>query len=424
LPRPGHLSRLLNLEPGELGKLAFLWLLYLLLSAAVQVGDGVTQTLFLKRIGVEFLPYMFVVKAALDVFVAMLYVPLASRLGHPATLTLILGLAAVGLLLLWWPAAAGAPLAYPALYALSESMATLLKIHWGVLLLDCYSQEQAARTFPLIYTGARAGAVAGGLLLTGLAHPIGPANLLPVGAAVYLGAAALSLLARRHATATDTEGALARESAAGRISHIRRGLSLGLRSPLLRAIALSTALMVLCRYGLRYRYSAAFAEAFNEADLAAFYGGYAAVANGVSILVQLVITSRLLVLAGVTQTNLIYALGILAVYLALGFWPGLISSILARAMETELKAAIKTPLSNLFYGALHPSQRAAGRAFVLGLGVPVSTVVASLVLIWPGGTGTIPLWGTALALLYVVASVAQNRSYNRTMAERDSAQGV
>lgn len=410
----GFIARLLNVEADQLGKLTFLWLLYLLFTAAFQLGDGVNQTLFLKRVGVQFLPYMFMIKAALDVVMAVVYVPLAARLGHSRTLKLILAGAGVGALALWFPARQGLGFSYPLLYGFIEAVGTLIKIHWGVLLLDCYSQQAARRAFPLIYTGARIGAVAGGLILGPLARPLGPANLLPVCGGLYLAASALALRVDRYlrpAAEAEPDRSLARESAAGRVTHLRQGLSVGLRHPLLRAIALSTAAMVLCRYGLRYIYSATFASSYGEAELAAFYGLYMAAANGASILVQVLVTSRLLVHAGVTVTNLLYALCVLGVYLTLGAWPGLVAAVVARLMENELKAAIKTPLSNLFYGALPPQQRAAGRAFNLGLVVPLFTVLASLVLASAAGVRAIPWWGTALAVLFVAGSAVQNRAY-------------
>jgi hypothetical protein len=419
---PGTLlGGLFNLEPGEGPRLAYLWLLYLLFTAAMQVGDGVNQTLFLKRVGVQYLPIMFAVKACLDLGVAFIYVPLAARIGHRWTLTLALVLGCLGTAILWLPASMGHPFTYPLLYGFIESLGTLLKIHWGVLLLDCFTREASRRTFPLVYTGSRLGAIVGGGVLTGLARRLGAPRLLLVSSNLFFGAAALSFglgrLMRGAPGAVPGDDPIeARESAAGRIVHVRRGISLGFRLPLLRAIAISTALMVLCRYGLRYRYSAAFAEAFQEAELAAFYGFYMVLANTGSIVVQSVVTSRLLVRAGITTTNLIYAICILAVYLGLGVWPGLLAAVLARLIESELKAAIKTPLSNLFYGAIPAGQRAAGRAFNLGLVVPISTVVTSLVLATPTGISAIPWWGTVLAVLYVAATLFQNRSYVTTLA--------
>jgi len=411
----GFLARLLNLEAAELGKLAFLWLLYLLFTAAYQLGDGINQTLFLKRVGVQFLPYMFALKAVLDVAVAVAYVPLAARLGNSRTLKLILLLAGVGALALWFPTRQGYGFSYPLLYGFVEAVGTLIKIHWGVLLLDCYSQQAARRAFPLVYTGARVGAMAGGMILGPLARPLGLPNLLTICGGLYLATAALALRVDGYLQPRredEHQRSLARESAAGRVIHLRQGLSVGLRLPLLRAIALSTAAMVLCRYGLRYIYSATFASAFGEAELAAFYGLYMAVANGASILVQGLVTSRLLIHAGVTVTNLIYALCVLGVYLTLGAWQGLAVAVVARLMENELKAAIKTPLSNLFYGALPPQQRAAGRAFNLGLVVPLFTVVASLILSSAAGVRAIPWWGSALAVLFVAGSLVQNRAYS------------
>jgi AAA family ATP:ADP antiporter len=325
-------------------------------------------------------------------------------------MTLGLALAGAGLLALWCPAREDISYAYMGLYAWNESTTTLLKIHWGVLLLDCFSGRDARRTFPFIYTGARLGAVLGGVVLTTLAHLLGAAHLLIVAGGLLLASALLSLGLTRIA-APAPESGLARESAAGRIAHIREGLALGLRVPLVRAIAVATLFMVICRYGLRYRYSATFAASFGEAELTAFYGSYKAIANAGSIVVQLVITSRLLVYAGITLTNLSYSVCIFSAFIGLSALQGITTAVAARLVDYELKAAIKTPLSNLFYGALPSEQRPAGRAFVLGLVVPVATVGASLVLNLEAGVRTITTWGPVLAVLYLVSTLWQNRTY-------------
>jgi hypothetical protein len=193
---------------------------------------------------------------------------------------------------------------------------------------------------------------------------------------------------------------------------IRAGLGAALRSPLLRAIALATALMVVCRYGLRYAYGASFASALGEHELASFLGRYLLLANLGSVLIQSTLLSRLLARVGVTLMNLGYSICACLAFLWLWLRPGLPSAVGARLVETELKAIIKTPISNLFYGALPTEQRPPGRAVTFGLVIPGTTLAIGLLLI-PGGAliAWLPLWGGIAAVLFVAATLLQNRRY-------------
>ena len=84
--------------------------------------------------------------------------------------------------------------------------------------------------------------------------------------------------------------------------------------------------------------------------------------------------------------------------------------MIARLVENEFKAAIKTPVSNLFYAPLPASQRAAARALVLGFVVPAATIVAALLL---RSSLSVASWGLPAALLFLTATIWQNRTYAR-----------
>ncbi len=265
----------------------------------------------------------------------------------------------------------------------------------------------------MIYTGARAGAVVGGLLMSSLARPLGPRKLLLLTSAIYFISALFTRAGRRSPLADDQRQSLlqARELAAGRLIHLRRGISIGWSSPLLRSIALATALMVLSRYGLRYLYSERFAATFAETDLAAFWGLYYAIANGATLLLQATLLGRLLARWGITTPNLVYSLAVTAAFLLLGFWPGLRLAIAARFVESELKTTVKTPLSILFYGAIPIADRPSGRAFILGLVVPLATILASLALQATLHTSSVTSWGLGCACCYTLATQLQNRVF-------------
>lgn len=172
---------------------------------------------------------------------------------------------------------------------------------------------------------------------------------------------------------------------------------------------------MVARHGLRYLYSATLAASFDEARLAASFGVFVAAASVVTGLVQAIVTPRLLGGVGLGALNLAYALSVPATF-ALGWLlPPLAAAGAARLVETELKMAIKTPVSNLLYGGLPATQRPAARALVLGGVVPLSTwLVSGLLALLPE---TVRSWGLVAGVLLAVATVAQNHSYRRAVAQ-------
>ncbi|MCA9672578.1 MAG: hypothetical protein KC503_43590 [Myxococcales bacterium] len=385
-----------------------LWLIYALLSAGLAINDGVANALFLARVGATDLPLVFIAKALLDMLGAALYVRVDRRLGARATLVLLLVFAALGSAGAWLGVRAlpGA-WTYLALFAFEEVCQTLLKIHWGVYLLERFDAVSARRYFPSIYTGARVGAVAGGLMLGPLAGPLGPSNLMLVAALLFV-AATVAVLARSSATPRDHESDAVNEADVGPLRALGRVRS-ALSSSLVRATAVATPLMVLSRYALRYRYSALLSSVLGEVELARVYGLYVASANTLAVLVQLFVTARLYALpSGVTSTNIGYALTLPAALALMWRVPSLLSALVGRVVESELKVALKTPLSNLFYGVLPAEQRAAARALVLGLIVPLATLVAAALLRRPAWLDS---WALPCAAAFVLASLLQNRAY-------------
>lgn len=379
-----------------------LWLLYAVFSAATQLTDGVAQALLLKRSGLELLPPVFASKAVLALVLGAAYLPLAAWLGMKRTQTAILAFVTLGTAVCYALVVQRWPLAYPLLYLYSDAVQTIFKIHWGVVLL---ASLPAPRTqLPRVYSGARAGGLVGGLLLL-LAGPLGTTPLLLLATGLYAATLAYWLVG------SAPNAAPSRGKSAARPSGSKTPLW---RSSLLATIAVSTLALVATRYALRYLYSATLAATFEEKRLAAAFGIFVAVASVVTGLLQAFVTPRLLAGAGLTSANLAFAVVVPLAFAAYRFGPTLAAAAIARLVESELKAAIKTPISNLLYGGLAPAQRPAARAFVLGAVVPVGTAIAAVLL------GVLPeqtlSWGSAAALLLLAATLLQNRSYRRAIA--------
>ncbi len=428
------LLRLLHVRPGEGGKLARVAAIGAAYVAATAIGNDVAESIFVTRVGPQSLPVVFLAKGLLDILAAALYLPLARGRSERAVWVAAISLYAAVVIGGRAIVAGGGDASAYALFIGHEAAWTILTIHWGVYLLDVFDASQARRLFPLLFTTARVGGILAGLLVGLLATPVGAANLLLFGAALAAAAGALAV-ARPDAPSVSPAASLRMEAAApeddpgdrddgaeaatGLLATWRRAAA----SPLVRAIALSTAAMVLLRYGLQMIALGEINRAMDgdNARVASFLGLFGAVANGAGILVGVLIVPRLLSRLGVGVANVLYALGTVVAYALLLVWPSLATAAVARGVRVQLKDALKTPLSTLFYGAEPPAQRAGARSFIFGAAIPIATVLAAGAL-EAGRRGATNLaavaWGgLGVAVLFVAASAVQNRRWRARMIE-------
>ena len=170
----------------------------------------------------------------------------------------------------------GSPSAY-VLYIGHECAGTVLTIHWGVYILDQFTVSEARRLFPLLYTASQVGRIFAGGMLKALAGTVGASNLLV--ASVALAAVGAFVAQRRslggHAPEEIDDAPEADMVSVAPVTRVVESWKTALESPLVRAIAATTALMVFLRYGLRLLSLDAVNAHFggDENANAAFFGG-------------------------------------------------------------------------------------------------------------------------------------------------------
>jgi hypothetical protein len=429
------LRGLVPVRSGEGRAVLSVGLIAVLYAAAVGIGDVVSQSIFVGRAGAEALPRIFLLKAAIDVGAAILYLPMA-RGRHPSAVLRIALVAYLATVLAGRALVAamnGAGAAY-ALYVGHECAWTILTIHWGVYLLDVFDAGQARRLFPILFGATRLGGALAGFVVGIWAAEIGAAPLLYASA----GLAALALLCSfapstaPHRAAAPALGespaeaelddeAAVRDAEPGLFRRWVRGWREASRSPLVRSIALSTALMVAVRYALRLVSSGGIEQglAGDEDRIAAFLGDFDAASNMVGAVLGVLVLPRLLTLVGVGAINVAYAVASAAAAGAAILAPSLASAAAARFVEMPLKDALKTPLSALFYGAEPPAERAPARALVFGAVIPLATLAAAGALELARHSadplGTAAAFGLGAAILFTAASWQQNRAWRRRL---------
>lgn len=304
----------LKVEPGEGGAVAWAFAYFFLLLASYYILRPLRDEMGIAG-GIAKLPWVFT-----GTFIAMLLaVPLfgfiASRLPRRRFLPLVYGFFIFNLLLFyaafqvesWRAPAARAFFIWASVFNLF-----VVSVFWSFM-VDIFSSAQGKRLFGLIAAGGTVGAIAGPSLTALLVVPIGPMNLLLL-SALLLGGALLCIrrLGRWSERATHNDKQRAPEALGGSVI---AGLTLILRSRYLLGVAAFMLLFTTLSTFLYFEQAHIVAQSFdNSAARTRFFAMLDLAVNTLTVLVQVLVTSRLLSRLGVAAT-----LALVPLLSALGF---------------------------------------------------------------------------------------------------------
>jgi CRP-like cAMP-binding protein/HEAT repeat protein len=427
------LRKLLNIQPGEGRKLAVLYVVGFVIATSLVWGGAIGRGLFLKRVGIEWLPLMFIFDALLTLPVTLIYAAVVDRVSNARLLAVIFG--GVGLLLLtcWGLLLIHeqvTPIPYVivvfALFYLAERvLRSLFSIHAWTFFNDYLDIRAAKRIFPILGTTSRVAGIAAGSLVALMANFLSAQNLvlawvgvLAVG--VWLALSTPRWLAADRQAAPSRPPSASKASLGGYLDNLHEGFRFVSGSTFLKMLAVGafamTALLVLMDFQAQQVFTRTFSTA---EDLVRFYGLVETLLNLVVLPVQLLLVSRLVAWLGVAQVNLVFPVGSLLIYGALSFAPSLSSAVGGQFARDTFRTSVQGPVDNMLYNALPLPVKGRARAFVKGLLLPLATVAVGLVLLPMPQTGTLPWWilgiGGVAALVQVIAALLVRRQYTQAL---------
>lgn len=423
-----RLEQLLNIRPGEWRDLLTLWVFNSLIWTGLALGESVAETLFLKRVGVDLLPYMFILCSLIAIPLSLVFHEMQQRFGKIELSVILVGaaVASLGLCLAiiereWL--VFDLSIGFPFLYVLQNALATLLGAHFSILIASQFTTLDAKRLVPLILSGSVAGAMAGGVVISLAAERFGVVNLLYLWLVLLAVALVWFMLFCRHRFVApvgveerETTPKYAVESWLERFLFEARAV---FDSPLLLLLAASTLFMTISRYFIEYQYSEIFGAHFHdEVELAAFFGRFTIISNIVALMFQSLITSRMIQWLGVSNANLFYPISTFLAFLgttvSYTLWPG----VYARFNQEGFRRAVFQPVSNLFYNAIPAKRRARSIAFNESIVIPVGSILAGVLLI---GVQSRPMAFSAVSLLisalWIALTWGQREVYSKSLLD-------
>ncbi len=411
-------SRLLLVQEAEIPRATYFFLFCLVIGMGLALGRGTSDALFFKRYGFEYLPVVYLIHALSLVVTTTAYAAFVDRLPAERLFRIMLVALAV-LLVVHWVAIVilEAAIVYPLYYLLYEVASDLLMLHVGIYLAQNFDTQQAKRLTSLIFAGAQIGIIGGGMILVYGTRALGVPHLLLLWGALTL--AALVLLEWQHRTKGVSPhfrpGRKGPGGVAQAVTQIVQGLTFARRSPLLRWSSAALFFTVFAFYITTYSVNRIYAETFaTEESLTAFFGWMTIATGALAILLQLLLTNRLLQRLGVRGVNLIFPVSTLASLAWLLAAYSLPAAVFASVNKDSLMKAFRNPVRNLLFNALPGRMQGRARAFASGLVLPVALALTAGVLLITQSLES-PLYflfaGFVAAVLYLLCNLQANRAY-------------
>jgi AAA family ATP:ADP antiporter len=409
----GLVERLLRLHPGEgrRGLLLFAYL-FLIISSFV-VSKAARDALFLERYAATHLPYVDISIALLVGVVVAVYIQIGRRVSLPVLQAGSLLFLALNSLVFWvLSIETRAAWLFPVIYVWVGMFGVLAPAQVWTLANYVFTTRAAKRVFGLVGSGAIAGWIVGGFYTERVAERVGTENML-LGVAIALAASAalVALIWRERPPGIDEP-----ELRAGREGGLSHSLVMVWTSPYLRSIAALILVSSFVTTIAGWQFKAIAKTNIPETDaLTAFFGTFNGYAGIASLLLQLLLTSRLLQKFGIG-----FGLFVVPTVLAMGT-AGLLATgalaavVLLKGSDQVLRYSIDKATVELLYLPVPAAQTFQAKSFI-------DTVVwragdglaGALVLLCAGGLGlsAVQVGWVNLALIggwMAVAFVARRR---------------
>ncbi|MBC8006765.1 MAG: MFS transporter [Prolixibacteraceae bacterium] len=240
----------------------------------------------------------------------------------------------------------------------------VVSVFWSFM-ADVFRNEQARRLYGFIAAGGSTGALVGPIITAMLAPVIGPANLLPLSAAMLLAAV---LCIYRLAAWSDRNPAdhLAPGKTGAAIGgSIFGGVSLALKSPYLLGICVYVALGTLLGTFLYFHQANIIAvEVASSAERTALFAKIDFAVNVLTLICQFFIVGRLIGRFGVGFALTLLPIAAVAGFIAIGLMPTLTVLVVFQVIRRAGEYAIARPAREILFTVLNREEKYKSKNFI------------------------------------------------------------
>ena len=381
------LKKWMNLSDTEAGLFVWSALLIFLIRCAGLLFNNFSETAFLKRFGVEFLPVIYIINPIITLVVLARLSNLMDRVSGYRVLgwCLVFCGLSVSAFRALIPLETG--VIYPVLFVMKVQFETILGILFWNLANDLFNLRQSKRLFPLITAGGVVGDISGSVFTPVLAQAVSIDNLVVVYGFISVSAALLVFRMRNAFPAVLVSGRKGKKK--------KKGESLlqqfaGMRR-LMKSSALVTVLVLLTFFAnvvlpvMNYQFNFAVDRYFaTETQMLQFFGYFRAVMNAVS-LGLLFYSGRFYGKFGLPLALMFHPANYVFVFLAFLFRFDVFSAMYARFSTNVFRTVFNKPVNNILIGIFPESYRSRVRPFLRGAVARTALMGGSLLILATDG---------------------------------------
>jgi hypothetical protein len=361
-----YLRGFLNIREGESAPLLWVTGLYFLILNSDIFLNHFTETVFLKRFGIHYLPVVYMTNAALTFFIMAGMTVVVMRVQVKRLLAYALLFCALTALLFRLLIPFGFHLLYPLLFILKAQFKAVLGILFWNLANTLFHARQSMRLFPLLTAGGVMGSISGSFLTPFISRSIPLDNFL----LIHTGALLTAALTVRTwdppflKTSSDTHTV-----SSGSSNLFREWKKV---APVVKASRLVQILIVLSfipnvilpimNYQFRFVIDRYYAT---EGNLITFFGYFWGVQNSISLLVLLFV-GNFYRQWGLPLALLFHPLNYVLAFCGFLFRFDLYAALYAKVSTNIFRTSMNRPASASLYGLLPRSVRSLVRSFLRG----------------------------------------------------------
>ena len=371
-----RLARRLGIRQGEERPVAWTVGFFTVSVAGISVGANAADTLFFLRFGVEFLPTMILFSGPVVMLGTTVFAAGLGRVGARKWLPIVFASCTLALGVERILIAGDAHGIYPAVWLTGQAILVVAFTSMWVMAGEVCTTRQAKRLYPIFASAGIAGGVIGNVMTGPLARLVGTENLLVAQAILFaVGAAMAMAIGRRFFQDTPA----ARGSVA---SDLGSGLALTLRSRMLRLVALAGLALNALFFLVVFPFSEVVTAAFDtEEDVAAYLGGFAALATAATFLVSLIVANRLLARFGVVMTLAVVPIAYVVGFAVWVGWLNLTTATLVRGLQWVAVNALGATAWSSLFNVLSRQRRGQVMAFMTAGPAQLGTVLSGAILL-------------------------------------------
>ncbi|MEE9166709.1 MAG: cyclic nucleotide-binding domain-containing protein [Candidatus Neomarinimicrobiota bacterium] len=348
--------QLLQIKSSEGTRVFRFFLCFFLLISALVVGRTARDTFFLSRFSPDYLPHVFIAVAVVVGAAVSFYTRMASRFAMIPTVLATYGIASLSLIVLQF--FLKLPGVYALLYVWMEVISTLTTIQFWLLASRAFTTREAKRLFGIIGSGGAVASTAIGFSIRPFVHTWGTDYLLMISAGFILASFGMIYTLRPFISGLSIPRTKRHQE--------ERASRHPFRNPYLRTLTLTVGISTLVATLVDYQLKIIASESLNEASLASLFGSLYGIIGVASILMQFLVTGRLLSRFGILWGLMLLPAALVTGNIMLLISPVILSAIITRAGDQIFRYTVHGSASQLLWLPVPAGETGRAKPFIEG----------------------------------------------------------